>query len=276
MIENEVKELTVYLDYNIFVEATKNESLLGVFSKLNETGKFVFPFTHVHIAEVNRINSSEEIQKHLETISKISTNRYLDFNENLQTYTIRPRNPFETFSCVNEVPREYVESISKLAAANLHASFPQMPTSCYKIEDLFAYFADLFRKSFPGLGMKINNLSREDAISYLNKEVFQNSLSEFHLKINQIVEPTIGAMSYDYFVSMLLTACGYKTPNKDLRKASGLLSDEMHIRFAAICPIVISMDENFKNKLRSRYSVNEKAVLDLNEGLGLLYKIIIN
>lgn len=274
MEKNVVQEMVIYLDYNIFVAAVKSEALLGVFTKLAQLDKFVFPFTHVHIHEVNRMSDPIEVKNHLKVISTISQERYLDFNEEIKMYTIRPRSPFETLEAINEVPKEYIDNVLKKSTKNLHSVIPNFPENLYKFDDMFAHLTGEFRKHFPETGKKINNLSREDALSFLADKVIKLPLDQFHKQLNDILSTSNAKeMPYEYFISVLLTMSGYKTPNSDLKKPDGLLSDEMHLRFASQFQVVISTDQNFRKKLSSFYSTEEKAILDLKQGLALLYKL---
>lgn len=269
-----VRKMVVYLDYNIFVAAIKSEALLRVLTTLTELDKFVFPFTYVHMHEVNRISDPMEVKRYLDVISAISQDKYLDFNEKINMYTIRPRSPLETFESINEVPKEYVDEVLKISTKNLHTVIPNLPENLYKFEDMFAHFAGEFRKHFPDTGKKINNLSREAALSFLADKIFKLPLDQFHKQLNDILTTSNAKeMPYEYFISVLLTMSGYKTPNSDLKKPDGLLSDEMHLRYASQCQLVISTDQNFRKKLCSIYSAEEKAILDLKQGLALLYKL---
>jgi hypothetical protein len=272
-----INEIVVYIDYNIFVDAVTNQSLVEHFKTLRGSGKFIFPFTRMHIAEVNRIDQSKtgEIQSHLETIKNISNSRYMDYRDETSVFTIRDRDPFEVYQTINEIPRSYIDEVSKQAFQPLKSVIPNMPDDGFRAGDLFEFFTKSFRSSFPGLSEKINNMSREEALRYLKSKVFIGpSLEEVYEKCREILaEKSLGHINFDSFANTILAVCGFHTPNKELKKADGILSDEQHIVFASICPIVLSNDEHLRKKLSARYSKDEKLIVNLKDGLPRLFSI---
>lgn len=272
-----VDRIVVYLDYNIFVDVLLSEDYQYKLNLVSEKNLYTFPFTHIHISEVNRIPKSndDEIQKRLELIKKISKARYLDYREDLKSFTIRDRDPFEVFDTINDVPQSYLDEISRIATEQyLESSIPDFPADFYRMEDQFVHFANIFRGYYPSLGEKLNNMTREEAIKYLEENTFNGiSFEESYELLYKIMKDTgnnVEMFDLDFFIENTLYMAGFKTPNKELKKPSGLLSDHQHLKFAENCPIVISNDKNFRNKLKAKYKANEKLVLDLKNGINFL------
>lgn len=240
-----------------------------------KTEKYIFPFTHVHIAEVNRISGSgrqEEIKVHLSTIKEISGSNYLDYREDIRSFTIRSRDPNEVFEAINEVPQSYLDEVSKMATDHhLRPHFPNMPANCYRMADQYKFFVETFRKHFPNLGEEINNKSKSEAKRYLESKVFGMSFEQaFELlqKIQKDSGLSTRGLTIDFFIENTLYLAGYKTPNRDLKKPNGLLSDHQHLNFARGCTIIISDDENFRRKALEFSEV--KLVVDSNRGVNFL------
>lgn len=265
----------IYLDYNIFTQATKDSEFRKTLLSLVKSEKYIFPFTHVHIAEVNRISGErrqEEIKVHLSTIKEITNSNYLDYRENIGSFTIRHRDPYEVFETINEVPESYLDEIAKLAT-DLHLK-PQIPglfENCYRMADQYKFFVEMFRSEFPNLGREINNMSKNEARRYLETEVFKMSFEQaFDLleKSQKGGDLNTKDLTLDFFIENTLYLAGFKTPNKDLKKPSGLLSDHQHLGFASCCPIIVSNDENFRRKALE--STDARLVVDSTRGVNFL------
>lgn len=265
----------IYLDYNIFTKAKKDSNFKNTLLSLVKTEKYIFPFTHIHIGEVNRIsgNSREnEIKVHLSTIKEITNSKYLDFRENIGSYTIRPRDPYEVFETINEVPESYLDEISKMATdLHLRPQLPDLPENCYRMADQYKFFVEIFRKHFPNLGREINNKSKDEAKKYLETEVFKMSFEQaFDLfeKSQKGSGLNTKGLTLDFFIENTLYLAGYKTPNEELKKPSGLLFDHQHLNFANNCSIIISDDKNFRRKALE--TTDAKLVADSNRGINFL------
>lgn len=278
-----VEKDIVYLDYNVFVSAVYDERRCKLLKALSDSNRVIFPFTYVHIQEVNRIDDSEResVQKRLRTIKSITESNYLDFNQSIGQFTIRKRDPFEVFETINEVPKKFIEEVAKYATdIYLRPTTPSLPISCFNGEDLFAHFTRMYRSSFPNLAVELNNLGRDEAIKFIEKKVFSGfPLEDAYKAMTKILKDHgLGEMTYENFLDLQLYISGYKTPNEDLKKPDGLMSDHQHIYFAQNCPVVISDDKNFRRKLRAKFGVHQKLVAEPKMGilmLGVIYGLVV-
>lgn len=270
-----VDKIVVYLDYNVFVSAAHDENRLGLLKALADTDYFIFPFTHIHVQEINRIasNEKEKIKKRLTVIKSITKSNYLDFNQSVGQFTIRERDPFELYQTINEVPQDFIDGISKYATETyLRPTLPNLPSSCFKGEDLFAHFIEQYRSEFPNLAIELNNLNKNDAVKYLKEKIYSGfSFEKMYETMTKILKDHgLGEMTYEDFLDLQLYIAGYKTPNSDLKKPGGLMSDHQHIYFAQNCPIVISNDKNFRRKLRAKFDSSQKLVIEPKLGIVIL------
>ena len=265
-----LEKIIVYLDYNVFINAMKNKKLLQKIKIIRDTNLFIFPFSSVHIGEVNRIERSKcsEIKKRLLIIKEISQSEFIDYRNGINSFTVRPRDPFELYHTINEIPQAFIDELHK----SLCKEYPiaDMPDNCFRPEDQIKFFIKKCRESYPNLGKKLNNMAKREAIAYLEKNVFKYKLDYLYDVMCDLTKGKIG--NFDSYTNLLLDMMGYKTPNKDIEKAQGYFSDFLHISYSDICPIIISNDKNFRNKLRASYKSNEKIVL--NSEIGLNYLLI--
>ena len=97
--------------------------------------------------------------------------------------------------------------------------------------------------------------------------------SAFDLLMHSQKQSEVSAQSFslEFFIDNTLYLAGYKTPNDDLKKPDGLLSDHQHLRFANNCPIVISDDVNFRRKLLEACVPGSKLVVDASFGINFLF-----
>lgn len=269
-----VEKPVVYLDHNIFSMASEDLGFKNTLVSLVRTGKYIFPFTQVHISEVNRITGTsreEDVKTQLSIIKEISCSNYLDYRAELGCYTIRARDPNDVYESINEVPESYLDEISKLATEqHLEGQIPNFPENCYRMADQYKFFTETFRKQFPNLSKEINNLSKDEAKKYLEEKVFQMSFEQFFdiLEKSQKGFSSAKSLTLDFLIKNTLFLAGYKTPNKDLKKPSGLLSDHQHLHFASCCSIIISDDKNFRQKALE--FTEAKLVADPSRGINFL------
>jgi hypothetical protein len=249
-----VEKPVIYLDHNVFSKAARDFDFKATLVSLIKTEKYIFPYTQVHIAELNRITSNrkEEIESLLSTIKEISCSNYLEYREGIRSYTIRPRDPHEVFETINDVPQSYIDEISKLATdQHLRPQLTDLPENCFRMENQFKFFVERFRSQFPNLGREINNMSKAEAKKHLEEKVFGMPFKQAFELLEKSQKGSgidIKSLTVDFFIENTLFLAGYKTPNKDLKKPGGLLSDHQHLNFARNCPIIISDDENFRRK----------------------------
>lgn len=270
-----IDKTIVYLDHNVFVKAVKDRGFRRNLIELRESGRVLFPFNRIHIAEVNRIHktNAEDIRLHLEVIKMISDSQYLDFRGEIENFTVRPRDPYEAYQSINEVSQSFIDSISKCAAGSLRPDLLDLPEDQFRLDAIFSFLTKKFRAAFPDISKSLNNLSRAEAVSHLRQYVFIDpSLEEFHEIVrSQLNQQQVGEMSFDYFLDTLLLICGYHSRASELKKPGGLLDDHQHFSYAASSPIIVSDDERLRRRLFAKFSNGEKAIMDSTASIAFLY-----
>lgn len=273
-----VEKPLAFLDYNVFVDSVTNDVLYNNLKDIASAGAYILPFTRVHVEEVNRIRSStrdRDVHNQLTRIREITLCNYLDYRTHLRAFTVRAEDPFTVFATINEVPQEFLREISRAAIEDrLCPGIPGLPAGLSSMDEVYEQLTRMFRGYYPNLGEKLNGLSAKDAIAYIEKNVLTGLSFQYLYEVmpssSKVCQVTGEEFTIEAFTERMLYIMGYKTPAKELKKPSGMLSDQMHLRFACRCPIVISNDLNFRRKVIARSEPGSRLVTDTSSGIALL------
>ncbi len=252
----------VYLDWNVIanLESEQLPHLEKKLFDLKNKNAILIPFSEEHIKESCNIKSKKDIDKRLEYISKLSSNRYFDHS-------------LQSTECRIVDPKLVHDSISKSHNNN------EIEKVLYKIIN-YDVLRDI-RKLLKLDPAKLNNISPKNAIDEINKVLASQENKEKFWKdydgdltfigiittTVDIIEKTFPFKTLYYknkynrllcFIMMIflsLDSFGFWTDKREAHERGSHRVDSQHAFNGAFANLVISSDRRFCMKSRATYGL---------------------
>lgn len=231
--------MNAYLDFNIIVGLMNGELTIDNIYNIDNRIK-IFPFSSSHIQEIDNIIHKDihlkekYIKNHLEYLSNISLNNYLNIDLNNNVNLIKAT-PFDIFQTINEIP----------GIKGSMRSFTNLRTFEQKKE---------FRNTQDKKAIELNNLSANEIIDYLNVSTYKEMNCNFMDLIEKSIELNPNGHTFGLFerfaaIFELLDLFGYYKDKETSNSNFARLWDSNHAFFASQCDYFITDD--YKNRKKT-------------------------